>query len=51
MARAFISYSVKHQVLNVFVVETCFLCIKYINWSWKESFYLLDATQLELYII
>lgn len=39
MARALISYSVKRQVLNAFVAETCSLCIKYINQSWKESFY------------
>lgn len=39
MARACISNSVKHQVLNIFVAETCSLCIKYINWSWKDTFY------------
>lgn len=38
MARASLSYSGTHQVLNVFVAETCSLCIKYIQWSWKESF-------------
>lgn len=43
MARVFISYSLKHQVLNVFVAETGSLCIKYINWTWKESFYFIRS--------
>lgn len=51
MARAFVSYSVKHQVLNVFVAETCSLCVRYVNWSWKQSFYFLDAARLEHYIM
>ena len=51
MARAFVSYSVKHPVLNVFVAETCSLLSSTLTGVGRRPFIFVEAAQLELYIM